>query len=223
MSEMTILVPSRGRPYNIQRLMNAWSETTTCDTRLLVLVDDDDSTLDEYKSIPDIDLQVGPRLRIGGTLNAVAPIEAKNCFAIGFFGDDHLPRTKGWDERFLDKLREAKMGIAWGNDLYHGGNLPTAVAMTSNIVTTLGYFVMPGGVHLFLDNFWLAIGRGLNSAHYLDDVVIEHMHPFFGKGIHDDTYTEANDVKVWNADEATFNAYVANRLEADLEKLKAQQ
>ena len=94
MSEMTILVPSRGRPQNIMRLMNAWSMTTTRDTRLLVLVDNDDPKLDEYLAIPNIDMQVGPRLRIGGTLNAVAPIEATKCFAIGFLGDDHLPRTK---------------------------------------------------------------------------------------------------------------------------------
>lgn len=220
MSEMTILVPSRGRPNNIKRLIDACAETMTEDTRILVLVDDDDPHLAEYQAIPGIDMQVGPRLRIGGTLNAVAPVEAQQTFAIGFFGDDHLPRTKGWDSRFLATLKEAKVGIAWGNDLYHGENLPTAVVMTSNIVTTLGYFVMPGGVHLFLDNFWLAIGKGLESAHYLDDVVIEHLHPFFGKADHDTTYTEANDTKVWSADEATFNNYVATQLQADLEKLR---
>ena len=220
MFEITILVPSRGRPENIIRLMDAWGATTTRNTRLLVLVDDDDPKLDEYLAIPNIDMQVGPRLRIGGTLNAVAPIEATKCFAIGFMGDDHLPRTKGWDDRFLTMLKEAKVGVAWGNDLYHGANLPTAVVMTSNIVTTLGYFVMPGGIHLFLDNFWLAIGRGMDSAHYFDDVIIEHIHPYFGKAEYDETYTEANDIKVSNADETTFNNYVANQLQDDLQKLR---
>jgi glycosyltransferase involved in cell wall biosynthesis len=217
---MTILVPSRGRPENIIRLMDAWSTTTTRNTRLLVLVDDDDPKLNEYLAIPNIDIQVGPRLRIGGTLNAVAPIEAAKCFAIGFMGDDHLPRTKGWDDRFLTALDGVGVGVTWGNDLYHGANLPTAVVMTSNIVTTLGYFVMPGGIHLFLDNFWLAIGRGIDSAHYLDDVIIEHIHPYFGKAEYDETYTEANDVKVSNADETTFNNYVANQLQDDLQKLR---
>jgi hypothetical protein len=220
MFEMTILVPSRGRPENIIRLMEAWSTTTTRDTRLLVLVDDDDPKLNEYLAIPNIDIQVGPRLRIGGTLNAVAPIEATKCFAIGFMGDDHLPRTEGWDDRFLTALDGVGVGVTWGNDLYHGANLPTAVVMTSNIVTTLGYFVMPGGIHLFLDNFWLAIGRGIDSAHYLDDVIIEHIHPYFGKAEYDETYTEANDVKVSNADETTFNNYVANQLQDDLQKLR---
>jgi glycosyltransferase involved in cell wall biosynthesis len=220
MFEMTILVPSRGRPENIIRLMDAWSTTTTRDTRLLVLVDDDDPKLNEYLAIPNIDIQVGPRLRIGGTLNAVAPIEATKCFAIGFMGDDHLPRTNGWDDRFLTALDGVGVGVTWGNDLYHGANLPTAVVMTSNIVTTLGYFVMPGGIHLFLDNFWLAIGRGIDSAHYLDDVIIEHIHPYFGKAEYDETYTEANDVKVSTADETTFNNYVANQLQDDLQKLR---
>lgn len=220
MFEMTILVPSRGRPENVIRLMDAWSTTTTRNTRLLVLVDDDDPKLDEYLAIPNIDIQVGPRLRIGGTLNAVAPIEATKCFAIGFMGDDHLPRTKGWDDRFLTELKETRVGVTWGNDLYHGANLPTAVVMTSNIVTALGYFVMPGGIHLFLDNFWLAIGRGIESTHYLDDVIIEHIHPYFGKAEYDETYIEANDVKVSNADEITFNNYVATQLQNDLQKLR---
>ena len=92
--------------------------------------------------------------------------------------------------------------------------------MTSNIVTTLGYFVMPGGVHLFLDNFWMAIGSGIDRLRYLDDVVLEHLHPQLGKGEWDDTYVEANADATWSADEATFNAYVANDLATDLEKLR---
>jgi hypothetical protein len=135
-------------------------------------------------------------------------------------GDDHIPRTVGWDTLFVAKLRELGTGVVYGNDLFQGENLPTSVAMTSNIVTTIGYFVMPGAVHLFLDNFWLAIGRGLGRIAYLDDVIIEHLHPQAGKGEWDDTYIEANAGLTWSADEATFNAYVATSLDADLEKLR---
>jgi len=219
MSEMTILVPSRGRPENIIRLMDAWSATTTQDTRLLVLVDDDDSKLDDYLSIPNIDIRVGPRIRIGGTLNVVAPEMALTSRNIGFMGDDHLPRTKGWDETFINELDRIKVGVVYGNDLAHGAGLATSVTMTSNIVNTLGYICVPGSIHLFLDNFWMELGRGTNIT-YFDNVIIEHIHPNFQKALSDNTYTEANSPEVWGADEITFNNYVATQLQDDLQKLR---
>ena len=219
MSEMTILVPSRGRPENIIRLMDALSTTTTRDTRLLVLVDNDDLKLDEYLAIPSVDIRVGPRLRIGGTLNVVAPEIAKTSRNIGFMGDDHLPRTKGWDETFINKLDELKVGVVYGNDLAHGVNLATSVTMTSNIVDTLGYMCVPGSIHLFLDNFWMALGRGTNIT-YFNDVIIEHVHPLFQKALSDNIYVEANSPEVWGADETTFNNYVATQLQDDLQKLR---
>jgi len=219
MSEMTILVPSRGRPENIIRLIDAWGTTTTRNTRLLVLVDDDDSKLDDYLSIPNIDILVGPRIRIGGTLNVVAPEIAATSRNIGFMGDDHLPRTKGWDETFINELDRLKVGVVYGNDLAHGVGLATSVAMTSNIVNTLGYMCVPGSIHLFLDNFWMELGRGTNIT-YFNDVIIEHVHPNFQKALSDNTYTEANSPEVWGTDEITFHNYVATQLQDDLQKLR---
>lgn len=219
MNDLIMMVPSRGRPESIRRLHEAWTSTTTGNSHLIVLVDDDDPKLDEYLLIDGVDIRVGPRLRIGGTLNHYAPLLAEEAFALGFMGDDHVPRTHGWDERFISCLKEMKTGLVYGNDLLQGERLPTAVAMTSDIVTTIGYFVMPGGIHLFLDDFWLAIGRGLERITYLPDVIIEHVHPSLGKSDWDQTYSEAN--SVWALDQATFNAYIANAYQVDLAKLKA--
>jgi hypothetical protein len=219
MRALTVLVPSRGRPHNIQQLLESWESTVTGDTHLIVLVDDDDPTLEEYLKLP-VEIRVGPRLRIGGTLNVVAPEIATTSRNIGFMGDDHRPRTKGWDEAFINELDKLKVGVVYGNDLAHGVNLATSVTMTSNIVNTLGYMCVPGSIHLFLDNFWMEIGRGTNIT-YFDDVVIEHVHPLFQKAPSDNTYIEANSPEVWGADEITFNNYVATQLQDDLQKLRA--
>ena len=219
MRALTVLVPSRGRPHNIQQLLESWESTVTGDTHLIVLVDDDDPTLEEYLKLP-VEIRVGPRLRIGGTLNVVAPEIATTSRNIGFMGDDHRPRTKGWDEAFINELDKLKVGVVYGNDLAHGVNLATSVTMTSNIVNTLGYMCVPGSIHLFLDNFWMEIGRGTNIT-YFDDVVIEHVHPLFQKAPSDNTYIEANSPEVWGADETTFNNYVATQLQDDLQKLRA--
>jgi len=218
MRALTVLVPSRGRPHNIQQLLESWESTITGDTHLIVIVDDDDPTLEEYLKLP-VEVRVGPRLRIGGTLNVVAPEVATTSRNIGFMGDDHRPRTKGWDEAFINELDKLKVGVVYGNDLAHGVNLATSVTMTSNIVNTLGYMCVPGSIHLFLDNFWMELGRGTNIT-YFDDVVIEHVHPHFQKALLDNTYVEANSPEVWGADEITFNNYVATQLQDDLQKLR---
>ena len=219
MKDLTIMVPSRGRPHNIEKLKEDWDKNSTANSSLVVLVDDDDPKLDEYLKIHE-ETVVGPRLRIGGTLNKFAPEIAKTAKNIGFLGDDHRTRTYGWDSIFIEELNKMKVGVVYGNDLLQGENLATAVAMTSNIVTTLGYFCVPGSIHLFLDNFWMEIGKG-TKIKYLPDVIIEHIHPSAGKSEFDEGYAQANSSSVWAADEATFENYVKNDLHNDLLKLKA--
>ena len=45
--------------------------------------------------------------------------------------------------------------------------------------------------HLYLDNFWLDLGNAIDSIHYFDNVVIEHMHPLLEKSSADNTYFES--------------------------------
>jgi hypothetical protein len=43
-------------------------------------------------------------------------------------GDDHRPRTKGWDRRLIDAIESlgGAPGIAYGDDKLQGAALPTA-------------------------------------------------------------------------------------------------
>lgn len=221
---IAVLVPSRGRPQNIQRLVDGFSDTVAdlVNTKLVVGVDDDDVTKDEYLKIsaPFLEIVVGPRLRLAGTLNEIAEQRMDSYDILGFMGDDHLPRTQGWDNR----IREAMipLGVVYGNDLIQGPNLPTEVFLDSEIVRRLGYYVPRGFIHLFLDNTWKTWGEQTGTLRYLDDVVIEHLHFINGKAEHDAGYVEVNSSEVWSADEARYHEYVSNgELTADVEKLKA--
>ena len=80
--------------------------------------------------------------------------------------------------------------------------------MTANIVDALGGMVPPGFEHLFLDNFWLQLGTDLKAIRYLGDVIIEHMHPFAGKGQMDALYQEVNDIQLSSRDQARFIEYI---------------
>lgn len=225
MSDLLVIVPSRGRPHNIAELHVAWAETAHRDGRLLVAVDDDDPALPEYQRVCDligVELEVGPRLRLTGTLNKVAIEHAPRHKAIAFMGDDHRPRTVGWDTQLMAELDRLGTGFVYGNDLLQGERMATAVAMTSDIVSALGYMAPPQMVHLCLDLVWVEWGKAIDRLAYLPDTVIEHMHPAVGKAVNDSGYDEANSPAQTAADHAAYEAYRLGPLfEADVEKLRA--
>jgi hypothetical protein len=227
MSDLTIIVPTRGRPSNLWDLWSAFKETSTADTVLLAAVDDDDpfllgyeQKLDRADGDPRLQLQVGPRLRLGGTLNALAPTVAAGSRHIGFMGDDHRPCSLGWDGQYIEALDQLGTGVVYGNDLIQGEALPTQVAMTSDIVLATGYMVPPGLVHLWADNVWLELGRALGGIRYLPDVIVEHMHPIAGKAAFDEGYAECNTDELMEADRAVFEAWRANDLGRWVQQIK---
>ena len=229
--DLLVIIPTRGRPQAIPEIVAAWNETgTTAD--LLFAIDDDDPSRDAYAAAIDaarrgphdwrLLIQRGPRLRLCGTLNQVAVKYADQYRFLAFLGDDHRPRPAAvpWDARFRECLSGGS-GIVYGNDLLMGERMPTAVAMTSDIVKTLGYMAPPTLVHLCLDLVWLEWGRGMERITYLDDVVIEHMHPANGKAVLDQGYEECNSPEQVGADSAAYFDYRDDGgLEADLAKLR---
>lgn len=217
MPDLLIIVPTRGRPEAAAELLTVWDGANA---DLLFAVDDDDPDRDTYAAL-DAWVTVGPRRRLGPTLNAAAAEYAGDYRAVGFLGDDHRPRTPGWPEQFLEALdRHPVPGLAYGNDLLQGRNLPTAVVMDSRIIGALGRMVPEGLVHLFLDNYWLDLGRELDAIAYLDNVIVEHLHPVAGKAEWTPAYQESN--AWWAHDEATYRAFVAaGGIQADAALIRA--
>jgi hypothetical protein len=221
---MIVIVPSRGRPHNIAALVECWRTTRAC-ASLRVCVDDDDPELEAYRAL-DLgwfgSLIVGPRQRLGGWLNLAAQFAAagNSDIAIGFMGDDHRPRTFSWDQTIEANVIVGGHLVTYGNDMIQGERLPTAVFLHSVVVRTLGYFVPPGMVHLYLDDFWKLLGERLGTLRYLPEVVIEHCHPTAGTAPDDERYAEVNAPEVYAGDKARFDEYVATRLDADIAKLQ---
>lgn len=207
------IVPTRGRPWAASVLAERYDQTrSSTDTQLLFALDQDDPSLTEYQTLLIdrglCDYQIGPRLRMGPTLNLYATREADTHHwdVIGFMGDDHRPRTPGWDVRFGQALRDAP-GVAYGDDRIHGPNLPTAAWVSAKIVRQLGYMAPPALIHLFLDNFWLELGHATH-LHYFPDVVVEHLHPIAGKADWDAGYIEVNSGVTQEHDKAEFDRYM---------------
>lgn len=223
MKELAVIVPTRGRPENIVDLDVALLETTDpADLRLYLAVDADDTEIHAYRAVAEaIDATVLVGESSGGmtaALNRVAVRVAAFHPAVAFLGDDHRPRTPGWARRFLEALDPP--AFVYGNDLLMGERIPTAVAMTSDVIRALGYMAPPTLAHLNVDVAWLEWGRRLGRITYLDDVVIEHVHPAAGKAPLDAGYERVNAAAMVERDGAAWQEYIdAGVLEADVGKL----
>jgi hypothetical protein len=218
---LLVIVPSRSRPGHVERLWEAWRATTAGYADLLVCLDVDDECIEEYPHDGDFWYSIGPRNGFAPRLNDAARRCAPDHFAVASWGDDHVPRTYGWDLALVEALDALGTGFAYGNDGYQGERIPTACAMTSDIVSTLGWMTPPGLAHLYVDNVWKDLGTDLDRIRYLPDVLIEHMHPSIGKAEWDPLTRDANTPQKGAADKAAYEAWCANDRAADVEKLRA--
>lgn len=218
MTDLVVIVPSRERPESARTVAAAFEASCTANSRLVFAVDDNDPTRNEYP----LGLTVAyPSRNMGEALHLAATDAAAEAFAVAFMGDDHLPRTVGWDEAYLHALRELGTGLVYGNDLLQGRGLPTQVAMTSDIIRTLGYMAPTTLVHLFFDNFWLSLGNEAGCIRYLPNVIVEHRHPAAGKAAIDAGYERVNSVAMQERDEAAWLDYLSSDFVGDVAKVRA--
>lgn len=208
-SPLLVIVPTRGRPQNAARLAAAFAETDSLNADLVFVADHDDPELIAYHT-------AAPRLLVyrGETGNGLVPALnwAAGLYAdiydhLGFMGDDHLPRTAGWDAHVLGALDTSRPRVVYGNDLLQGEALPTAAFLPSRMVRALGFMAPPVLRHLYVDNFWLDLGKALGGLRYLPDVVIEHIHPAAGKTPMDERYAVVNAAGADLSDRRAWHEY----------------
>lgn len=205
-----ILVPSRGRPGNLQRLIDAVAATATGKYRIYTRIDDDDPTRDEYLALKGVNITTGPRVFYGASLNEIAPIATKDgATHLAMFGDDVVPETVGWDRMLIDALGN-RLGIAYGSDgleHLHGPDLPTHYVTQAEVYTRLGWFALPTIRHLFLDNVARELGKGLGNFQYVPGAKLAHLHRWNKAAPDDLTYQEANDKTKRSLDKAAFEQW----------------
>lgn len=221
---LAVLCPTRGRPQNAQRLVDAFKSTRILpDTRLVFGVDDDDPSGGEYLPLrgDGVTVEILPatgRPGMNAALNRMALHWGQSCRDLGFVGDDHLFRSHGWDARVTETLD--RVPLVYCDDLLQRQALPTQVFMRSVVVQTLGWMAPPAQAHLYLDNFWLQLGHRV-GVEYLPDVVIEHMHPFAGKAPMDTGYQVVNQQGMYDADGQAFRDYMLAGFDEDVARLEA--
>lgn len=227
MSKLGVIVPTRSRPHNIEKVIDAWNITGAWSSAdLIVVIDADDDVNLEYtrmlRDAPVTVMQIPKWTPMVPKLNAAAAVLATQgkYAALGFAGDDHLPRTPGWSTIYLDALAELGTGIVHGNDGYQRENLPTEWAMTVDIILALGRMVPAPVDHLYCDNSIQDLGRGADCLRYLSDVNIEHVNPYAGKVAMDAQYKSVNSRAQYSRDGTIYERWKRQQLQLDIKSVR---
>lgn len=229
---INVLVPSRGRPLRAEAMARSAIETAV-DVRVTLIVDADDPELHWYRGIVHEYQADGSHAlilrvleeRVGytGSLNQVSEEILEDLTdrtdILGAFGDDVLFRTAGWDLSVREIL--STPGIAYGDDLIHGKNHPSAVFISREIVEALGWLALPATSHQWADDGWKSLGQRAGILRFMPGVILEHMHPAVEKAEWDETYKSVFDSARAESDYNGFKGWLeGGGIEEDLEKLR---
>jgi len=220
MPDLLVIVPSRGRPRNIARLLSAVRATAKLDTHVHVAVDEDDETLPQYEAVMakagaegDV-LETGPRKGLCGTTNDVAVKRAGEYPFLASLGDDMVPRTPGWDKalcRAIEDMGGTGFSYPWTATREDIGE---AIVMSSDIVSALGWMALPECSHWYIDDAWTALGRGAGCIRHLRAVLVDHRQVATGKAPADETARDNG--RSLGADKDAYYAWRRNRMADDI-------
>jgi hypothetical protein len=221
--DLLVIVPSRGRSRSIARLLGAVHSTSRARTHVHVAVDEDDDELPRYEAVmaaaagADDVLERGSRKGLTAWTNEIAMRRARQYPYLASFGDDHVPRTPGWDAALIRGIQDlGGAGVAYPWDSTRE-DVPEAVVMSSDIVQALGWMCEPSLSHWFVDNVWADLGRGAGCIRHLRAVAVDHVHPATGQAKAD--ATSQDNGRSLEADRDAYWTWRRERMASDIEKI----
>jgi hypothetical protein len=221
--KISILCPTRGRPENVDRLLNSLKETSDVIPEIVLYVDDDDAQMLEWLGhddwAPTVKSITGPRITLSDMWNKCAEVATgdilMNC------GDDVVFRTKGWDSMVKQAFASYpdRILFAHGDDAHFGSQFGTHGFVHRKWINAVGYFVPPYFSSDYGDVWLNEIANSLGRRVYLP-FVTEHMHFLWGKGPKDQTHLDRLERHKQDKVDELYQALQPER-EKDVEKLRA--
>ena len=207
-SSLLVICPTRGRKENCERLLKSF-EMNTDDADLVFVTDGDDQ--DSYDGMDwgsALHAQLDPRDTLSGKLNQTANACVNDYDALMFVGDDHVFRTRNWDELMkiaLDDMGDT--GILCPDGRRKPG-MPESWLMSSDIVKELGWLACPSLQHFHLDDVIAELGKRSQLIQGCPEVIIEHLHYTTGNAPKDEIYSYAENT--WGiSDEQAYQQWRA--------------
>jgi hypothetical protein len=187
---ISILLPSRGRPDQLARLIQSAHDTAD-NFEFVIRLDEDDPTLSQYRHLEDgmVRIFTGARDVLSKYWNEC--YDQSHGDILMHCGDDIIFRTGGWDEKVQQAFDEEAdpYWFVHGDDGYWGHNFGTHGFLHREWAETVGYFVPPYFSSDYNDTWLNDVANQIHRRKYVD-ILTEHMHPNFGKGPLDQTHID---------------------------------
>ena len=196
------VLPSRGRPHNLRRLIAAYI-TTKATTPVWLRLDQDDLTLEQSLSLSlprSWVREIGPRLPLS-VIYAEAYQQTPERPWWGFIADDVVPETPGWDVRLIEIAGSDGMAVPTGG---HDQEGTPHFVLGGRLVREIGWLALPGLDRLYIDTVWGDIAKSRGLLRRVPDVVLRHAHFSNRQALKDETYKKHNKTR----DKSIYDSWV---------------
>jgi len=215
---LTLLVPTCGRPENMRQLAHSVQRTVADPARVSLtfgIHPDDQASqraaaelVDETKiCIRTLFLEREPVLNLSRLWNCL--YEGTNEPILGFFGDDVVFRTPGWDFSVREEFRRDLRFLIYGDDRLQQGQLATLFFTHRRIHQAMGLYMNESFRRIYMDTWWDRIYRSQKRVRYRPDLIFEHLHPSLHTQREDEVFRKMSVLEV--SDETTWAAQKSQR------------
>ena len=218
-NDLLVMVPTRGRRANCERLLESFTETATC-ADLLFILDPDDDAYDRMDWGPASTVILDPRDYLVGKLNKTAAAMVDLYRVLQWVGDDNVFVTPGWDRIMLDCLEDMG-GTGWVYpDDKRRHDVPEHWMCSSGVVKALGWFANPALSHFYIDNTIADLGKRAGLIRWCPEAVIEHLHYSVApQTVRDELYLSTEE-RFGTSDLAAFQQYRTDQMPLDAALLR---
>jgi len=201
---ISLLVPTRGRPSNMQRVWDTARETANSNNiEIIFYIDHDDkASIDKYLHMTELDSRVKAVVadRVFFDMSKdmyyeTYKLSAKDIIWLG--NDDFIFKTYNWYgiiAEIFNKVKD-KILLVYGWDGFQNARMATNPFIHRNYIDVLGYICPPEFPFINTD-IWLGeVVNDINRMVYINDLKIEHIHPIAGKAQYDKIYTDKEEFR----------------------------
>jgi hypothetical protein len=219
-NDLLVMVPTRGRRAQCERLLETFTETATC-ADLLFIIDGDDQ--ESYAGMDWGDAATAvlePREYLTGKLNKTAMPMADLYDVLMWVGDDHVFKTPAWDKIMLATLADMG-GSGWVYpDDKRRADVPEIWMCSSDVVKALDWFAPPSMDHFYIDNAIGELGKRAGMIRWCPQAVVEHLHySVCAETEHDGLYKSTED-RFGDSDLKAFHEWRSSDLANEVSVLR---
>ena len=197
---ISLMMPTRGRPANVARLLASILGTSAVTKLVEVLfyVDDDDPDLPAIQSeiaksnYLTAKIHIGPRIVLSECPNVLWRERAQGEI-LAFLGDDYIFRSFSWDalvRRAFERCPDKILFVHGRDGIHPDGAFGTYGFIHQKWAQALGG-VLPSHFGAdWADNWVNEVANAISRRRYIPEIYLEHMHPIAGKAPLDKTHIE---------------------------------